>query len=82
MNSSEGKINIYWLKLTYILQIKLSHVSESYISQFHYVTQENQNMKVYLFKFAEGRSSHLDVFLVKSVLKICIKHTGELHAEV
>ena len=57
-------------------------MSESYVIQFHYVTQENQNMKVYLFKFAEGRSSHLDVFLVKSVLKICIKHTGKLHAEV
>ena len=78
MNSSERKINIYWLKLTYILQIKLSHVSESYISQFHYVTQENQDMKAYLFKFEEGRSSHLEVFLVKSVLKICIKLTGEL----
>ena len=80
MNSSEkenqhllAKVNLYT-----ILQLKLSHVSESYISQFHYVTQENQDMKAYLFKFAEGRSSHLKVFLVKSVLKICIELTGEL----
>ena len=45
------KTNIY---LTYILQIKLSHMWESYISKLYYLTQINQDLKTFLFKFAEG----------------------------
>ena len=46
-----------WLKLTYMLQIKLSHVSKSYISLLYYVTQVNEDMKAFLFKFIGGLNS-------------------------
>ena len=32
-------------------------MSESYIDQLDYVTQANQDMKAFLFKFAEGVNS-------------------------
>ena len=51
------KANIYWLKLSYILQIKLNHtenMSESYIFKLDYVTLINQDMKYFLFKFMIG----------------------------
>ena len=42
------------LKLTDILQIKLSCMSENYISQLYNVTQVNQDMKTFLLKFSGG----------------------------
>ena len=53
----KGKTTCTSLKLTCILQIKLSHVSESYISQLYYVTQVHQDMKAFLFKFIGGLNS-------------------------
>lgn len=47
----EKNIYIYWLNLTDIPQIKSSHTSENYVSQLYYVTQGNQDMKIFLFKF-------------------------------
>ena len=41
---------IYCLKLTYLLQTELSHVSGSYFSQFYDVAQVNQNMKALLLR--------------------------------
>ena len=41
---------MHWLKLTYILQIKLINVSESYISHCCYITQVKHDIKAALFK--------------------------------
>ena len=50
------KTSICWLKLSYIVQMKLSHtesMSESYyLSTFNCVTRVNQDMKYFPFKFA------------------------------
>ena len=42
------------LKLTDILQIKLSCMSGNYIFQLYNVTQVNQDMKTFLLKFPGG----------------------------
>ena len=47
---------MHWLKLTYILQIKLINVSESYISHCCYITQVKHDIKAVLFKLnSQGR---------------------------